>query len=76
MSASSSVNTWPVPSTRVRCSPPASITAPRSAPELRTDRTTRAALVVGSTEIIPGVCAYGLMLNTSACTLERRLGIT
>ena len=55
--ASSLVSTRPVPSTNVRCSPPASMTAPMSAPEARTDPTTRAALDARSTEIIPGVCA-------------------
>ena len=76
MIASSSLSTCPVPSISVRRSPPASITAPRSAPEPRTASATRASLTMRSTEIIPGVCAYGLMLSTSAPTFESRFGMT
>ena len=75
-SASSSLSTCPVPSIRVRRSPPASITAPRSAPEPRTASATRASLSSRSTAIMPGVCAYGLMLSTSAPTFDSRFGMT
>ena len=76
MIASSSESTCPVPSISVNRSPPASMTAPRSAPEPRTASATRASLTALSTAIMPGVCAYGLMLSTSALTLDKRLGMT